>query len=120
MSSKEYSLLNILFAAFLFCLFAVSLFYDLDSNLISCQVLETTGKECKSCGLTRDFVSFTKLDFSSPINNQSISVFTWFVLQFVLRINFVAFSSRLGRKVMKTDLIASLISGILVFLPFWI
>ena len=120
MSNKEYSLLNILFVALLFCLFVIALFFDVDSNFISCQVLETTGKECKSCGLTRDFASFSRFDFSSPINDQSIFVFTWFVLQFITRIILITFSSKIGSKVMKLDMFISLLSGILVFLPFWI
>jgi len=120
MSNKEYSLLNVLFVALLFCLFVVSFFYDVDNNFITCQVLEATGKECKSCGLTRDFVSFTHLDFKSPINDQSIFVFIWFVLQFLIRIVLVFLTSRMNDKVMKYDLIISLLSGIIVFLPFWL
>jgi hypothetical protein len=119
MSSKEYLILNIIFAALLFCLFISS--YFVESNpLISCQVLGLTGKECNSCGLTRDFRSFSHLNFNNPINSQSIIVYSWFMLQFLIRILLIQIPSNLRDRVVKFDIIFSIVSGIGVFLPFWI
>ena len=119
MSSKEYLLLNIIFAALLFCLFISGYFIELD-NVTSCQVLELTGTECSSCGLTRDFISFSRLNFNSPINKHSIMVFLWFVLQFIIRILLIFLPPKLRLKAVGFDIIFCMVSGIAIFIPFWI
>lgn len=120
MSNKEYFLFNVLFVALLLCLFIIPTFLDGSESLVSCQVLESTGKECKSCGLTRDFISFTHLDFRSPLNSQSIFVFLWFLFQLIGRAILAMISSSITPKLIKYDLYISVFTGILVFLPFWI
>lgn len=119
MSSKEYLLLNIIFAALLFISFSAG--FVLDQNaFMSCQVLEVTGKECTGCGLTRDFMAFSQLDFQTPINPRSIFVFLWLVAQMCLRITIAILPSMAERKIMVYDLIFSLTTGVIVFLPFWL
>ena len=119
MSSKEYLLLNKIFAALLFCLF-ISCYLITSDSVISCQVLESTGSECNSCGLTRDFIAFSHLNFQTPINEQSVFVFLWFWFQFILRIIIILLPSRLRSKVVMLDIIFCVVSGITVFIPFWI
>lgn len=119
MSNKEYQLFNVLFVAFLICIYLGGLFLDDAKGLPSCQVLEATGQECKSCGLTRDFIAFAHLEFQSPINQQSIFVFMWIVIQLVLRIAISAKPSLIDPKLMKYDLIISLSTAIFIFAPFW-
>lgn len=120
MSNKEYSLLNLLFVALLICLFAACFFIDTNDLVVSCQVLKSTGDPCKSCGLTRDFVAFTNLNFANPVNDQSFVVFIWFAIQLLVRTMLVSIPSRLVAKVMHYDLAISVISAITVFFPFWI
>jgi len=120
MSNKEYYLMNLLFVALLFGLFLISFLADNSTNFITCQVLVLTGKECKSCGLTRDFMSFAQLDFNSPINNQSIFVFFWFLIQLLVRITTVIMPTVIGQKLKWFDLIITTCSAIFVFLPFWL
>lgn len=120
MSNKEYRLLNILFVAFLLILFTTAIFYNSENTLVSCQVLEITGKPCKSCGLTRDFVSFARLDFSLPVNDQSIFVFLWFALQLFVRFLLVLFASYIKPVLMRYDVLLTILSGLVVFAPFWL
>lgn len=120
MSNKEYYLMNLLFVALLFGLFVSTFIIDIGSHLASCQVLEHTGEQCKSCGLTRDFISFTHLDFESPVNEQSIYVILWFLIQLLVRVVLVTRSNLIGPKLKWTDLILSTCSAIFVFFPFWI
>jgi len=120
MSSKEYTLFNVLFVAFLICIFVLPLLIGQGDSFISCQILEATGEVCSSCGLTRDFSSFLHLDFKSPINEQSIFVFIWFVFQLIVRVVLVMLSSIVSTKMMIYDMFISMLSGIMVFLPFWI
>lgn len=118
MSSKEYFILNIIFAALLFCLFISSYFVESDP-LITCQILELTGKECNSCGLTRDFKSFSHFNFKSPLNSHSIFVYSWFMLQFILRLILIQIPSNYRDMVVRFDIIFTTLSGLAVFLPFW-
>ncbi len=119
MSSKEYTLFNVFFVALLFCLFLTSLFLDENNNSLSCQILEITGTECKSCGLTRDFIAFSHLDFRSPINKHSIFIFVWFLFQLIGRTVIVLRLRSIDSKLIMYDFIILLFTGILVFLPFW-
>jgi len=121
MSNKEYRLFNILLVAF--SLVLVVFLYLLNGDGVptfSCQVFQRTGTPCGSCGLTRDFVSFILLDFTSPINSQSIYVFTWWVAHILVRSLIVAFPILNTPNARKLDLVISLISAFVVFLPFWI
>lgn len=119
MSSKDYYVLNIIFAALIFCLLVSGFFID-SSAQFSCQVLEQTGKECKSCGLTRDFVSFNQLDFDNPINEHSLKLYTWFLLQLLIRILLLLIPSGVRSKLIVYDLIFLMVSAIYVFVPLWI
>jgi hypothetical protein len=119
MSSKEYLILNIIFAALLFLLFIACFIFTTES-FISCQVVELSGKECNSCGLTRDFIAFAHLDFEKALNENSIYLFFWFLIQLVMRIFIILLPPRWRLKATIYDLIFSFVSGIIVFLPLWI
>jgi len=120
MSDKEYVLLNILLVALLIGLFLVSVISKDDAGFISCQVLESTGKECNSCGLTRDFISFSHFDFKSPINSQSIFVYFWFLIQLIGRSIVLLRRSVINTRLKIIDFVLSIVTGIGVFLPFWL
>ncbi|MEM9548915.1 MAG: hypothetical protein AAGA77_23215 [Bacteroidota bacterium] len=75
---------------------------------------------CSSCGLTRDFIAFSKLDFDSPVNDKSKFVYSWFLLQFIVRSIFTLNPSLVTSGLKKKDLWMSAFSGILVFLFLWI
>ncbi len=120
MSKKEYILFNVLLVALLFCLFIIAFVSNENTNLISCQMVKVTGQECSSCGLTRDFIAFTHLDFRSPINDQSIFVYLWFLFHLIIRSILILRPKCINPNLMKWDLMISLLTGIVVFLPFWI
>ena len=119
MSNKEYYLMNVFFVALLFALFLIASVADASGSFISCQVVELTGNECSSCGLTRDFISFTHFNFKSPINDKSIFVFVWFLAQFLMRIVIMIKPTLISQKLKWYDLVISASSVILLFLLFW-
>lgn len=139
MRIKEYIFLNriiVVVGILIFSLFILLI----DSGSIACVNLAYTGKECASCGITRDFLSFLQLDFSEPINQHSIGLFIYCTFQFLYRILIATLglkflwehtygqNSILNRVVKKVDIKKVIIAdamitflfGILVFLPFWI
>ena len=59
-------------------------FYD-SSGAVQCVVKQRTGHECVSCGFTRDFNAYLNLEFDKAINDLSLSVFLFFLLQFLYR-----------------------------------
>ena len=120
MSHKEYQLFNVIVAGLLFALFIISLLANQDSPMVSCLVLERTGEMCGSCGLTRDFISFSHLNFDSPINSKSKFVYVWFLGQFFFRTILTFYPNTLNSTLKKVDLVVSIISGIFVFLSLWI
>ena len=119
MSSKDYVLLNIIFAVLFFTVLIAGLIIEPDMQ-ISCQVLKETGKECKGCGLTRDFVSFSHFDYKDPINTNSLPIYIWTVIQFMVRIVIISLPKRIRPKLMRFDLVLTIGSAFLVFLPLWI
>lgn len=119
MSSKDYYLISLIFAVLILCLLLASRFLDLEYTA-TCQILKVTGKECSSCGLTRDFISFSHFDFASPHNSQSIYVYIWVFFQLVLRLTVVALPSQKRLKFIFVDSALSFLSALYVFLPFWI
>lgn len=118
MSSKEYLLLNIIFGALFFSVLITGLIIEADMQ-ISCQVLKETGKECKGCGLTRDFISFSHFDYKDPINANSLSIYVWIVIQCFVRIGIMAVSKGIRPKFMLFDLVFTIGSALYVFLPLW-
>ena len=120
MNHREYRLLNAVVMILLFIIFVFSITTTKDSKFIPCQVLTNTGKTCNSCGLTRDFIAYSHLDFSDPINENSKFVYIWFLFQFILRSIITLKPSYIGARLMKVDLVLTILSGTLAFIPLWI
>lgn len=119
MSKTEYRLFNVLCFALLFCFFLYLIIGGNTTSRISCQILKETGEACSSCGLTRDFKSFSRFDFSQPINQNSLFVFAWFVFQFIGRGILSALPMNTSSQFKKLDLFLTVITVMAVFLPFW-
>ena len=120
MNRKEYFIFNVLLFVLLLLLFLATFIIDPSSSPISCQFYEATGQVCSSCGLTRDFVSFSHFDFQGPINKNSIYVYTFFLIQLCYRFFAALINKRITPVIMKLDLLISVVSIIAVFLPFWL
>ena len=112
----------------------------IDHNSWNCVHSTITGYECKSCGITRDFLSFLHFDFSNPINQYSFGLFLYCIFQSIYRIIIATFGVNLLskqtkfknanlyldakevdiKKVIISDAMITFLFGTLVFLPFWI
>ena len=111
----------------------------IDQDSLKCAHLSITGYECNSCGVTRDFLSFMRLNFSQPNNQYSLNLFLYCIMQFM----YSMFIASVGLKVLKNqekqnsflieyfirggikkviiaDAMITFLFGVLVFLPFWI
>ena len=80
-----------------------------------CQYKAITGKDCPTCGITRDFVSIS--DFKkkeTPINSKSIFYFYFFLYIAVSR--FLVFVSSFLKKITPLIIITDIIITSLVFI----
>jgi hypothetical protein len=139
MQLGEYILFNrVVLATIIVTVLITILFIDLNSW--TCVHKTITGFECKSCGITRDFLSFLRFDFTKPINQYSLGLFLYCTFQFIYRIIIAIFGLNLFskqtkdqnsielidskevdiKKVIISDVMITFLFGILVFLPFWI
>jgi hypothetical protein len=99
MNRSEYEFLNRIIVTI--TLISALLFILLNQGgYIQCALLNITGQECKSCGLTRDFLSFLNFNFESPVNSQSLPLFIFCVVQLGYR-SYMGFI-RLGYRLYKT------------------
>lgn len=139
MQLREYILLNRVVAVTL-SVMAILTVILIDQESWNCIHKTITGYECKSCGITRDFLSFLQFDFSNPINQYSFSLFLYFIFQSTYRILIATAGLKLLckqiksrnsilkldrkevdiKKVIIADAMITFLFGILVFLPFWI
>jgi len=121
MNTKEYILLNRLFFIGIVTLFILGVFFY-GSGELNCKQMLYTGNPCSSCGLTRDFLSFIRLDFNSPINKASFGVFIFFVAQIIYRFYIGAFGGKKliqTKKVIIADAVITFLFIVVVFIPFW-
>lgn len=146
MNTREYIYMNraiVIVGVITFCV----LLYCSMNGSYGCVHLDYTGQECKSCGVTRDFISFLKFNFHNPINSNSLVLFFYLLLQLLYRSiisvfgmgpaensSMISIDQPLGRegikngiinaidikKVITTDVIITFLLGLFVFLPFWI
>lgn len=82
-NNLDYKIVNII----LVIIFIIGLIYVIFSNeSLNCYYKENFDILCKTCGITRDFKSILKLDFSNLINPISINYFIAILLIFSSRI----------------------------------
>lgn len=81
-NNSDYKIVNII----LVIIFIIGLTYIVFSNeSMSCYYKDNFNISCKTCGITRDFKSILKLDFSYLINSISINLFISIVIFFISR-----------------------------------
>lgn len=120
--SNEYILANrLLVGIFIFTCLFVGLF--LDEGSIQCIHKSLTTESCSSCGLTRDFISFLKFNFKNPVNQASLGLFFFVVVQLIFRIGIVGrsylYKVDFSSKFQMVDLAITSIAIMIVFRPFW-
>ena len=121
---KDYILLNRGVVIVLSVTVLVAVFL-IDYDSFICLHKAITGKECSSCGITRDFMNYLNLDFSKNINQYSFNLFLYCILQFGYRLAMSAFGFMIIdrayiKKVIIADVMITFLFGTIVFLPFWI
>lgn len=100
-----------------------SYFFYPAAHPINCVIKQYTGKECSTCGLSRAFSYFTHLQFSEGKNFNAASwpVFLFFIFQFLFRIVLIVYYTFISKKinplVIKTDVLISICTFLLAFLP---
>jgi hypothetical protein len=132
MSSKSYLILNEIFAGIILAIFLYSAFYSPESDEypIKCVHEELLGARCPTCGMSHAFSAIIRFQFSKAIDFQpnSISVFGFFLIQFILRISAIVLltKSRIPVNSMaNVDIVVSLIVFLfsfrnLIFATFYI
>lgn len=121
---REYVLFNRVVVVGVFAIVCIAgMLIDYDSFI--CMHKTITGHECKSCGVTRDFINYLNLDFSKSINHYSFNLFLYCILQFGYRLAASIYGFMINdliylKKVIIADVMITFLCGTIVFLPFWI
>jgi hypothetical protein len=93
MIRRNYKILNYVFAGIILAIFFYSaLFSPTEKNYpIKCIHKELLGAPCPSCGLSRGFsaIMHFDLDLAKQIQPNTIAIFTFFLIQLLLRISFI-------------------------------
>lgn len=96
--SSAYTKINLIFIVLIGAIFAYSYFLMAPDNpySIACEYKNLVGHNCPSCGFSRAFAAFVRLDFDEGMsyNPQAFKVFLFFVIQFFLRILFLVLRFR--------------------------
>ncbi|MFM7022310.1 MAG: DUF2752 domain-containing protein [Flavobacteriales bacterium] len=99
-------------------MFVYSGFFIDESFAVQCVYKELLGRECVSCGLTRDFHSYLSLDFSSPLNPYSLSIFLFFFVQMWFRLILALLDQRIEmvrKKVATVDVVLTVLAFLFCF-----
>jgi len=120
---EPYHIINLCFAGIILLIFIYSGIFSANKNNYpiksACEVI--TGKPCVSSGLSRSFSEIVRLKFESAkeYNQYGLSVFTFFLIQFILRI-FVSILIYFKRKQTSQIIILDSIISICLYLYcFW-
>ena len=108
-NNLDYKIVNIV----LVIIFTIGLAYVVFSNeSLNCYYKENFDILCKTCGITRDFKSILKLDFSNLINPISINFFIAISLIFSSRIVslIMLYKNVKIRKIVTFDIIIGIIT----------
>lgn len=92
---------------FINVLITVVFWYLYNTGGITCWIKSTSGLLCSTCGMSRDFMSYLKGDFSTTINPNSKLLFGWLVSNFIWRLglSFRIFFNKIMTKLIYFDLI---------------
>lgn len=108
---KNYKLINLLFAGIFGMVFLYSGIFSAQKNNYpihsACIV-----KPCASTGLSRGFSEIVRLNFKSAkiYNINSVTIFLFFLIQFILRISIILILNRIdAKKILFTDIAFSLL-----------
>lgn len=113
---QPYQIINLIFAGIFISIMIYSGFFSAEKNNhpIDCQVYESTGKPCPTCGLSRSFSEIVRFELDKAIiyNKYSLKIFSFFFIELVLRLCFfiiLYFNFIRLRIILITDIIISVV-----------
>ena len=114
---ETYILANKVMIFFILLILIYPLFIDCFELSFSCQYKLLTGKNCRSCGLTRGLLACYDFDFTqaNKLNNQSLFTFITAICQLIFRILYL-FKSNWIAKYLKINTLFFFDIGVLLFL----
>jgi hypothetical protein len=122
MNSKNYLLLNFIFAGIILAIFFYSAWFSPGSNAypIKCIHQELLGGPCPTCGLSRGFSALVRGEFAlaKQIQSNSLSIFAFFFIQLFLRglcIVLIKKNAFPLKAISNTDLVISILSFFFFF-----
>lgn len=123
-NKSPYLLLNIIFGLIILIIFAYSAIYppESDRHPIPCLYTLTTGENCSACGLSRGLSHMIRgqINAAAEMNIHSISVFLFFILQFLMRIGFsvALFKPNIpANSLLTADALLSVVILLFTFIP---
>ncbi|HEY4788614.1 MAG TPA: DUF2752 domain-containing protein [Bacteroidales bacterium] len=122
MTKQGYLLLNLIFAGIILAIFVYSGIYSPEKNNhpVKCIHEELLGGKCPTCGMSRSFSAIVRgrIDDAVQYQQNSIPVFSFFLIQFILRLTVVVLllKTRIQLKILtNVDITVSLLLFILTF-----
>jgi len=116
----SYSKINFIFAGIILCIFIYSGIFSAEkaNHPIPSGYTLLTGEATKSSGLSRAFSAIMKLELDKALkyNEESLKVFSFFIVQFFLRFLFTLIYARWqNRGVITADIVLSILLFIYCF-----
>jgi len=114
---ETYILANKVLIFFIVLILIYPLFINCFELSLSCQYKLLTGKNCRSCGLTRGLLACYDFDFTyaNKLNNQSVFTFITAICQLILRLLYL-YKSNWIFKYIKINTLFFFDIGVLLFL----
>jgi hypothetical protein len=123
--SRNYILLNIIFAGIIICIIIYSGIFSpsRDNYPVQCIHEQVSGLSCPSCGLSHSFSYIIRGNIKEAAiwNVNGLRVFLFFVLQLVIRLSNLVYLKMVPgntRRLVLFDISISVISFIIAFNPF--
>ena len=120
MSKDPYIRINLIFICILFALFVYSFAYPAIPNSLrlksNCEKFNL--ENCPSKGLSRAFSKIIRVEFKEALNYNpySIRIFSFFFLQFILRIAFILFHKK-WKNLYYIDIFLTIVLFAICFFP---
>lgn len=123
MRIPPYILMSFFVFAFIMSGFIYSYYFYPDKHPVTCVIKQITGKNCPSCGFSKSFSYYShfQIEEGKTNNDKSFAVLMFFLFQLLLRsvilIWFFTTHKVIANKLIKIDLIISISTFLLAFLP---